>query len=510
MHANRLTARSGAIAVALGVLAWIGRAAAQTTGPEMNGWPVLVRQADPAGQTQTWTGAGPLFFGKPNSDGGTVSGFRPIWVQNDDAKGEFRSGYFLYPVFSYRVDETTYRWNVLELIRREGRPAGAPAPISAFEPRGSFEIWPFWFSHQSADPALSYRGLFPIAGTVRGKLSFDRASWVLFPLYANTDKRGVITTSVPWPFVRITRGAAHGFGIWPLFETKERPGVWRQEYFLWPLGYNLTTYPAADAPAGTAPIREIGALPLYAQRTAPGYIDQSFIWPFFGYTDRTAPSRYHETRYLWPFLVQGRGDAHYVNRWGPFYTHSVMNGYDKTWYAWPLVRHASWTDRGLAVSKTQVFYFLYWSERQRSARRPDAPAASLTHVWPLFSSWNNGAGRRQFQFFSPLDVFFPGNEKIQTIWSPLFAIARRDESGPGESRTSLLWNAITWQRNEAAQAREFHLGPVMSVATRGAQERIAIGNGLVAFDRDPAGRWHVSWLDFRSQPAWAAKPTALQ
>lgn len=510
MHAFRLTVRRGIVAVALGVLAWAGQLPAQPLEREKNGWPVLVRETDPTGQAPSWTGAGPFLFGKPSSTGGTVGGFRPLWVQNDDAKGQFKSGYFLYPVFSYTVDETTYRWNVLELIRLEGRRAGAATPKSMFEPRGNFEIWPFWFARQTGDPALSYRGFFPIAGTLKDKFGFARASWVLFPLYVNTDKRDVITTSVPWPFVRITSGAAHGFGIWPLFETKERPGVWRQQYFLWPLGYDNTTYPPVDAPAGTPPTRDIGILPFYARRTAAGYIDENFLWPFFGYTDRTSPVPYHETRYFWPFLVQGYGKNRTVNRWGPFYTHSVVNGYDKTWYVWPLVRHANWSDHGLAISKTQVFYFLYWSERQRSATRPNAPTASLTHVWPLFSEWNNGAGRRQFQVFSPLDVFFPGNEKMQTIWSPLFAVARRDENGAGTSRTSLLWNLLTWRRNDAEKSHEFHLGPVFSVARRGDEGRIALGNGLIAIRHDPSGAWHLSWLDFHPQPASAAQRVPLQ
>lgn len=505
MHATCPTFRRRLVAAALGVLVAGAQAAPLPTEVERNGWPVFVRTTD--GPEPQWTGAGPFLFERPAPEGGRLSGFRPFWVQHTDPQGAFRAGYFLYPIFSYRVDENTYQWNVFELIRRTGWRAGAPAPRSIFEGGGDFEIWPFWFSRRTGDPELSYRALFPVAGTIKNKFGFDRASWVAFPLYVQTEKRGVRTTSVPWPIIRITGGAAHGFGIWPLFDVRTRPGAWKQQYFLWPLGYNVTTYPAPDAPPGTPPTRDIGALPFYARRTAAGYIDESYLWPFFGYTDRTQPTRYHETRYFWPFLVQGRGVGHYVNRWGPVYTHSVVNGYDKTWYAWPLVRHAEWTDRGLVMTKTQLLYFLYWSEHQRSATRPHAPEASLTHVWPLYSAWNNGAGRRQFQLFSPLEVFFPGNEKVRAAWSPFFALARREQSAPGEVRTSLLWNAVTWRRDDAHQAREFHLGPLFSVARQADTRRIAIGNGLVAFRRDPGTGWHVTWFDFAHPPASVAKQT---
>jgi hypothetical protein len=537
MHAHRLTACIGVFAMTFGVLALPGRIGANVVELERNNWPVLVRQVDPPDRRQTpstssgqapstapkqatstdsgdqapaaetqWTGAGPLLFGRMSEDGGSLTGLRPLWVQKNDMQGRFRAGHFLYPIFGYRADETTYQWNVFELIRRTGRRGTAPGPLSQFEGGGDFEVWPFWFSRETGDPELSYHALFPIAGTIKNKLGFDRATWLPFPLYVQTEKRGVITTSVPWPIVRITKGAAHGFGIWPLFEQREKPGAWRRETYVWPLGYNNTTYPAPDAPADAGPKREIGALPFYALHTGPGYRDENFLWPFFGYTDRTAPIHYHETRYFWPLLVQGNGGDHYVNRWGPFYTHSISKGYDKTWYAWPVVRHAEWTDRGLAMSKTQVLYFLYWSEEQRSANNPTKPAASLVHVWPLFSNWDNGAGRQQFQLFSPFEVFFPGNEKVRAAWSPLFAIARHDQTAPGEARTSLLWNAITWRHNDARQEREFHLGPLFSVASNAVEKRVAIGNGLVSFHRDAASQWKVLWLDFGASSSAANQP----
>src|SRR5688572_13211596 len=48
---------------------------------EQNLWPVVVRHYDAAGRIDSWTAAGPLIFRKPDAGGGTVSGFRPFWVQ---------------------------------------------------------------------------------------------------------------------------------------------------------------------------------------------------------------------------------------------------------------------------------------------------------------------------------------------------------------------------------------------------------------------------------------------
>ncbi|MEY4939994.1 MAG: hypothetical protein RIQ93_1729 [Verrucomicrobiota bacterium] len=429
-----------------------------------------------------------------------MTGLRPFWVLRHNRAGDFRAGYFLYPLLSYSVDENTYKWSVFEIIRRTGRRAQAAAPQTIFDPRGEFEIFPFWFSRVTGDPALSYRALFPIAGTIKNKLGFERLSWVLFPFYVENEKRGAVTTSTPWPIVRVTRGAAHGWGIWPLFNYVDRPGVSRAEYYLWPLGYNVTKHPQPDDPPGAVPRRDIGALPFWARSTGPGFSSESYVWPFFGYTDVTGPEAYHETRYFWPFLVQGRGENRLLNRWAPFYTHSLKKGYDKEWFAWPLVRQGRWNEGKVARRRTQVLFFAYWSETQRAIDRPQAPAATLTHVWPLYSTWDNGAGARQWQVFSPFEVFFPGNEQVRHAWTPFFSLLRYSEAASGEVRANAFWNAITWEENRRETRSEFHLGPLLSVASRGANRRIAIGNGLFGIQHD-GSRWRSFWLDFRPNSA---------
>ena len=369
MNLHRFTALLGLVAGVILVRAEVPEA-------ETNLWPILVQQNAPAGQPESWKAAGPFLFSRPAEEGEVQSGLRPLWVQTKTPQGNFRAALFLYPLFSYTADAETYKWSVLELINRSGRFSSSAAPKSELERSSGFDIWPFWFSRETGDPTTSYQALFPVAGTIKHRLGFDRLSWVAWPLYFQSEKKGAITTATPWPFVRSTRGNVSGFALWPFFGWQERTGVSRREFYLWPLGYNNTTSPANDAPAGTPPKREYAALPFYAHASGPGYRGETFLWPFFGYTDRTAPKVYHESRYLWPFLVQGRGEDHYVNRWGPFYTRSVIGGYDKTWIAWPLFKELRWTSEGVVQTKTQLLYFLYWSRVQRSPTNPKLAAAS--------------------------------------------------------------------------------------------------------------------------------------
>jgi hypothetical protein len=493
----RLLSLLAALALAQGGGAW-----AQPAGlldREHNAWPVSVtRQASAAGNLHTWSGAGPFLFSQPaaHPEGYSARGFRPFWVEFNDAQGALRSGHVLFPLFNYLQDETTYRWSLFELVRRQGRRPGAPAPVDDFDQRDEFEIFPFWFQRDFAEPELNYRALFPIHGTLRGKYWLERASWTLFPFYLENERRGAVSTYTPWPFVRVTRGAAQGWGVWPFYSTLDRPGVSRETYALWPLGFDVVRQPATDDPPGTPPRRETGALPFYLRSTGPGYASETWLWPFFGYTDRTLPVRYHELRYLWPFAVQGRGDEAYVNRWAPFYSHSVIKGYAKWWYAWPLVRHAQWTEEGIARTRSQFLYFVYWHEQQRVAGRAQSPVAGLTHFWPFYSFWDSGAGHRQWQFFSPLEVFFPGNPKVRQAWSPFFAVARHDERAPGHTRTSLLWNAVTWEKQAAEERSELHVGPLLGVTRAGAEKRITVGNGLFGLQHSPATGWRMFWWDF--------------
>jgi hypothetical protein len=108
--------------------------------------------------------------------------------------------------------------------------------------------------------------------------------------------------------------------------------------------------------------------------------------------------------------------------------------------------------------------------------------------------------------FSPFDVFFPDNDNVRESWTPLFSIFRFDQRAPDDRRWSLLWRAVTWRRDSSG--KEFHLGPVFSVESRADQGRVAIGNGILGWKRDPGDKgWHVFWFDFRSKMSKLPPPS---
>ena len=448
----RFTAYVGLAAVA---------AAFRAHAYELNDWPAVVMQKDSSGTTTAWEGAGPLLFSEtaPAPDQGTIAGLRPFYVVGTG--GDYTKTDILYPLFYFRKYPEAYKWSILQLINGEGDDAAAVQPGQPTVRR--FDVWPFYFSRETGNPVDSYRGFFPVFGSIKYRLGFQRISWAAFPLYVDGVRKHTETTYTPFPFIRTYNGEINGFAFWPLFGSTRGPGQSRHHYFIWPLVFDNVVDAGPDAPEGTAPGKEFGILPLYTRETAPGFIKENYLWPFFGYTERTSPYRYSERRYFWPFLVQGRGDDRDLVHWAPFYTYANTKGDDSRWILWPLWHQLNWADSDTAQSKTQLFYFVYWSLDQRSLSRPGAAHAYKRHYWPLLSVWDNGAGSRQLQFPSLTEVFFPDNPDMREAWSPLFSVFRYDHRPSGETRTSILWSALTWRRGPSGELDEFHAGPLLGM-----------------------------------------------
>ncbi|HEX2099034.1 MAG TPA: hypothetical protein VHF69_00135 [Candidatus Synoicihabitans sp.] len=475
-------------------------AAADLSAMDRNWWPVRVERDVDQTATPFWQGAGPLAFYQPLTEGRTAHGLRPLVVWRQHENGAPAGGTALYPLVRWEKYPDGHTWTIFNLVnsRRTETESGA-GDVAAFD------VWPFYFSRQTGDPATSYRAVFPLYGDVKNRFGQDRWRWVLFPFYGRFEQNGVTTTTAPWPFIKVLRGDGNrGFEFWPLGGHRAKPGAYRADYALWPLLYRTKT--GLDQPT---PNVQAGFLPFYAIDRRPGYVSETFGWPFWGYVDRTEPYRYHSKHYFWPFWVQGRGDHRYVNRWAPFYTHSIIRDSDKTWIMWPLWRHHTWADSGLAHERRQFLYFLYHSTEQRRPTNAAVAPAKKTHVWPLFSTWHNGAGRRQIQALSPLEVFFPHNEHVRTSYSPFFALYRYDQTAPGELRHSLLWDAVTYERSRENQRREFHLGPLLEVSGNPTARTISLLNGLIGLQRTAERarwRWFIFGKPKPADPAVASSP----
>ncbi len=449
---------------------------------EENLWPFYVGRSESPGPDKSVQYLGPLFFHQwtgPND----VRGFRPLFMTTHT--GDVTDSNIIYPFFNWHSEPGYSSFSFFHLIEHRSNHG------STTRPNDGFDFWPIYFSRDTGNPETSYKAFFPLGGTVRNRLSHDSISFVAWPFYMQTQKGGRRVTHTPWPIMRVYTGPGYdGFELWPLFGRNSHAGDYVHQFYLWPIFFK-----SEDNLAAPVPDVRWGFLPFYATATGPGYKSETFGWPFFGYTHRTQPDTYDEKRFLWPFLVQGRGSERMVNRWAPLYSHSVVKGYDKTWFLWPLFRHGSWNDNGLHQEKDQFLFRIYWSLEQRSLTNPAAAPARKTHLWPLFSSWNNGAGSHQVQALSPFEPFFQENTRMRRLWTPLFALYQYDRQPDATVRHSFLWSAITYRHSPVA--REFHLGPLFDSERDATRQRWSIGCGLFGFRREAGGGWHPFLFDFR-------------
>jgi len=131
--------------------ALLGLAAAATAfraeGYEVNAWPAVVLQKDPSGEIQSWSALGPFLFSEssPAPDAGHASGFRPFYVEVSGG-GSVKTD-ILYPLFFYRQYPDSHKWSILQLINGEGIDASATKAGGPTDRH--FDIWPFYFSHET-------------------------------------------------------------------------------------------------------------------------------------------------------------------------------------------------------------------------------------------------------------------------------------------------------------------------------------------------------------------------
>jgi len=447
---------------------------------DKNIWPFIVHQSgDAFARPEQITAAGPLF---EIQNGNTrKQAFRPFWSHFSESDRPSEHTHLLYPLFNYYSYPSHYHWHLLNLIR-----FSKSTENNAY----SFELYPFYFSEQTGNPETSYRALWPLAGNIPNFMGREQFQFALWPLYLKTIHKNEIRYSTPWPFIQRLKGPeSHGFALWPLYGSFHRDQKYDHSFVLWPFGYHNVSY----LPDGQT-FDRFGALPFFQQEKAPGLISQTYLWPFFGFTQESDPRPdYQETRYFWPLLVQGRGEEKYINRWMPLFSHEFKPGRSKTWILWPFWKSSETDLDVLTRERSQFLYFLYWDEIQKNAHQPRI--ARKTFVWPLLSYWNNPSrDRTQIQFLDPLTVFFPRNEKATFTWNPFFALYRYDRRETS-IRHSALWNLFQWEHSPE-QIEQLTLGPLFNYSAKTNNSNWTFLTGLIGRTTEQGqSHWTFFWND---------------
>tara|TARA_R110002074_G_scaffold111171_1_gene238897 strand:- start:4002 stop:5621 length:1620 start_codon:yes stop_codon:yes gene_type:complete len=321
---------------------------------------------------------------------------------------------------------------------------------------------------------------FLLYGDVDNFLSFDRAQWVLFPVYSKFERYGRTTHNALWPIFQWSQGAGGpSWRVWPLYGQLGWEGRYKRKFVLWPLYMRQTN----DISRKEGDQQESHFLfPFYGQARREGAVNRTFLWPFFG-TAKDEETGFWAWDGPWPLVVFQGGDPERAVRqrvW-PFYSFYKGDGLTSTWYGWPFINVRS-EDYG-THNRSAVTIFPFW--QQWDASYPGDLRAHWRKLWPLVRTYEDERGDSEFLAFpalNPMRRFDFIDEHYAWIWElyttqrqydrirerswlglwrrerdrdedrrslvGLWANRKYSERGKRVSETSLLFGLIRWRSTE--------------------------------------------------------------
>ncbi len=295
---------------------------------------------------------------------------RPLVIVDRTPTGETLS-HFLTPLGSSVNRGGEYTWQLLPIARYDRQVL----------PTGDLE-WTFlslpgiYWAHRADGRTL--RAVFPFGGVLENFLSFDRIVFVLFPLFARTERDGRVTYSFLFPVFAFTyRNGGSGWRVWPLYGWKKIEHNYERSFALWPIlhwEHNRLWEPPEKQEF------QWMVFPLYGRTTRDTYRSSTFLWPFFGWAS-DPKTDFWSWDGPWP-LVRLHHDPQtgtFRTRFWPIYSHYHGDGLDSNWYLWPVVnvRHEEYP----AAHRDGLYILPFW----QSWTRNDAEAgrSSFRKLWPL-------------------------------------------------------------------------------------------------------------------------------
>lgn len=322
----------------------------------------------------------------------------------------------------------------------------------------------FWSRNERGGNKL---GLFPIYGSFKKFLTYDKVNFVLFPLWIEVQRDGEILQNVMFPFFGWT---SHGdrtyWRVWPLFGVKIDPGQFKRWFFLWPIFSRQIE--RLDSPESQR-IHRWWAWPLFGRTAQGSYRAYSVAWPFFGwaYDPRGAESAVEDEAggafwaldAPWPLIrLQGGGkrpNAKERLRLWPIASYFKGNELETWTWLWPIIQRRRET--GPDYRRASFYIMPFWQDWDML--REDGRVESWRRLWPL-ARYERRDQLKRWAFFSfdPLqrssviDFFYgwlwelyaverEGRRSKHRAWLGLY---RRERHG-NELRESL---PILWGRRE--------------------------------------------------------------
>ena len=399
---------------------------------------------------------GPFYYSQ-QKDSESIWAVPPFFSSDCDPITDRREHDYFYPVLTHTFYGHESRWQLFQMLSF----AGGDEPDETGAKR--FTIFPFYFQQRAEKPELNYTALVPFYGHLKNRLFHDEMNFVLFPLYAETRKRDVVTKNYVYPFFHLRHGdGLNGWQAWPLAgrekkeittitngygESSTVPGH-EKSFYAWPL------YLRQDNDIGSTNAEKFRAsIPFFASSHSPQRDAFSVLVPFFEVID-DREKKYHEWQGPWPFVIFTRGEGKTTDRVWPLFSQSHNATKESDSYLWPLYTFQRTHDDPLDKHTERFGMLLYVTAVEKNT----ATGAQKKRIdlWPLFTWRKDFNGNERLQILAPIEPAVPNNRGIENNWSPLWSLVRSEDNlKTGAASRSILWNL--YRRESATNHKKVSL-----------------------------------------------------
>ena len=440
-----MTQRTIPVSVLLAALWGVGQGGASAAdAPACDRGPWLARFQLTLEDGWRTEAAGPFYYSETKGDDAKEHNWAiiPFYSDYENPDVESSEQDILYPLFSRIRYGQQYRWQFGQLWSK----AGGEEPTDTHTVRKT--IYPFYFRQTAPDTNLNYVAYVPFYGHLKHRLSRDEIFFVMFPFYAETRKKDVITDNYLYPFVHVRHGdGLQGWQVWPIVGHEHKDvttetngfgdvtvnGGHDQSFWLFPFHLKQDNGIGTDNPEK---IR--ASIPFYFYSRSPQRDSTTVLFPLFTWIDDRA-KKYHEWQGPWPVVIFTRGAGKTTDRVWPLFSRSHNDSMESDSYGGPLYTFLRTHTELLDFRRTRVAFYLYENVVEKNLET--GAEKRRVDMWPFFTWRKDFNGNEQLHVLSPVEPALPDNRGVERNWAPFWTLWRSEKNvKTGVSTASLLWN----------------------------------------------------------------------
>lgn len=360
--------------------------------------------------------------------------FRPFFYSFQDNTTSYRANAYLFPVYYREETNYWYTWTSLFLF------TGTGFKHAEGEEESDAILAPLFFWGSGDGPKDQYFSFFPLAGSIRNKISYSRIRFFLFPLYSDWEYKTYKAHSIVWPLVMWGGSESRSeFRIFPFFSRKIHTGKYERYSLLWPFfqwgeeklnkkeptNYKIffPFYLSKDSEEGNMRSRAFFWFPV---------INSLFS---YGYDRKTGQQNYSALFIFFQYATSEKKDLEKLIFF-PFYGYSYVANKEAEFISPFYIRLSQNTSHLKSESRFVLPFYSRMVQYFPQTERSD----EYTKVWPLFRFHRDADANYTFQTITLLPVRF---EAFEEVWEPIVGILEYKKTNSGERRLHLLARLYT-------------------------------------------------------------------